>query len=169
MSGQRGRRRRKNEGKRAEVWGAFDYSITHTTPHTRLRYIVLHSWRKSGTPKELVPSYSTFMFLKPAKALFVPLYSFSTIGQRQPSSVGGTKFIYIFKRQFMLGSYMWPQYNPNLNLHHQIRSVEKTEIKMCDPYKIYKALSKSTPLLQKVLVKSWCLGRIKGSTTNFQV
>lgn len=104
----RRRRRGKNERKRAEVWGAFDDSIPHPTPlsstphrhthtHIRLRYIVLHSWRKSWTPKELWPSYSTFMFVKPAKALFVPLYSFFTIGQRQPSSGGGTKYMYLQK------------------------------------------------------------------------
>lgn len=67
----------------------------HST-HTRLHYIVLHSWRKSGTPKEPWPSYSTFMFLKPAKTLFVLLYSFSTIGQKQPFCGGGTKYINIY-------------------------------------------------------------------------
>lgn len=66
-----------------------------TSCYTRLWYIVLHSWRKSGTPKEPGSSYSTFMFLKPAKAPFVPLCSFSNIEQKRPFSVGGTKYLYI--------------------------------------------------------------------------
>lgn len=105
-------------------------------------------------------SYSTFMFLKPAKAPFVPLCSFSSIEQKQPSSVGGTKYFYICihsissKGNSCLAHIVYysicPQYNPNFDLHHQIRNVEIAEIKMCDPNNTFKAVKNLQPCYKKL-------------------